>query len=76
VAASLHGLAHGAETPASGFVGYAVGFLAATAALHVMGVGMGLSIRRRLAERSHLALGSLGAALGVAGVYLFGQLAA
>jgi urease accessory protein len=76
VAASLHGLAHGVETPASGFAGYAVGFLAATAALHASGVGIGLSIRRWLAERGHLALGGLGAILGVAGVYLFGQLAA
>ncbi|MDR2155564.1 MAG: HupE/UreJ family protein [Burkholderiaceae bacterium] len=75
-AASLHGLAHGAETPASGFAGYAVGFLATTALLHVSGVGVGLSIRRWLAQRSHLALGSLGAALGIAGIWLFGQLAA
>lgn len=73
-AASLHGLAHGAETPASGFVGYAMGFLLTTTALHLGGVGMGLSIRRLLAERSTLALSSLGATLGGAGVYLFSQI--
>lgn len=75
-AASLHGLAHGAETPASGFAGYAIGFLATTAALHLGGVGVGLSIRRWLARRSGLALGGLGAVFGGAGLFLFGQLAA
>jgi urease accessory protein len=75
-AASLHGLAHGAETPATGFAGYAIGFIATTAALHLGGVGLGLSIRRWLAERSGLALGGLGALLGGAGLVLFGQLAA
>ena len=75
-AASLHGLAHGAETPTSGFAGYAIGFLATTALMHVSGVGAGLAIRRWLAARSGAALGGLGAGLGVAGLYLFGQLAA
>lgn len=73
-AASLHGLAHGAETPASGFAGYAVGFLMTTAALHLGGVGIGLSIRRLFAERRGIALGSLGALLGGAGLVLFAQL--
>ena len=70
-AASLHGLAHGAETPETGFAGYAVGFLLTTAALHLGGVGLGLSIRRWLAARSTMVLGGLGTVLGVAGVYLF-----
>ena len=72
-AASLHGLAHGAETPETGFAGYAIGFLLTTAVLHLGGVGLGLSIRRWLAARSSVVLGSLGAALGFAGVYLFTQ---
>ena len=72
-AASLHGLAHGAETPATGFAGYAVGFLLTTAALHLGGVGAGLAVRRWLAARSTVVLGGLGTALGVAGVYLFSQ---
>ena len=72
-AASLHGLAHGAETPDSGFAGYAVGFLITTAALHMSGVGIGLSIQRWLAERRQVALGGLGTAVGVAGLYLFTQ---
>lgn len=75
-AASLHGLAHGAETPATGFAGYAIGFLATTALMHLGGVGAGLAIRRWLAARSGLALGGLGALLGGAGLVLFGQLAA
>ena len=75
-AASLHGLAHGSETPESGFAGYAVGFLLTTALLHAGGVGLGLGIRRWLAERSGWALGGLGALLSAAGLYLFGQLAA
>jgi urease accessory protein len=76
VAASLHGLAHGSETPESGFAGYAIGFLVTTAALHTGGVGMGLAIKRWLARHSGVALGGLGAALSAAGLYLFGQLAA
>lgn len=75
-AASLHGLAHGAETPATGFAGYAAGFLLTTTALHIGGVGVGLAIRRWLAQRSGVVLGGLGTALGAAGLYLFGQLAA
>jgi urease accessory protein len=73
VAASLHGLAHGAETPETGFIGYAAGFLLTTAALHMSGVGIGLGIRRMLAERSTLVLGGLGALLSFSGLYLFSQ---
>lgn len=75
-ASSLHGLAHGSETPETGFAGYAAGFLLTTAALHIGGVLVGLGVRRTLAERAGWALGGFGAALSVAGVYLFGQLAA
>ena len=73
-AAALHGLAHGAETPASGFASYAIGFLMTTAALHFGGAAMGLTIRRLFAERRGIALGSLGALLGGAGLVLFTQL--
>ena len=75
-ASSLHGLAHGAETPATGFAGYAAGFMLTTAVLHIGGVGMGLAIRRWMGQRSGAVLGGLGAALGAAGLVLFGQLAA
>ena len=75
-ASSLHGLAHGAETPATGFAGYAAGFMLTTAVLHIGGAGVGLAIQRWLGARKGLVLGGLGTALGVAGVVLFGQLAA
>ncbi len=75
-ASSLHGLAHGAETPETGFMGYAAGFMLITAVLHTGGVGLGLAIQRWLGARKGLVLGGMGAALGAAGVYLFGQLAA
>lgn len=52
LAASLHGLAHGAETPETGFAMYAAGFLATTAMLHFGGVAAGLGIRRYLATRA------------------------
>ena len=75
-ASALHGLAHGAETPATGFAGYAAGFMLTTAVLHIGGVGMGLVIRRWMGQRSGAVLCGLGAALGAAGLVLFGQLAA
>ena len=74
VAASLHGLAHGAETPATGFAAYALGFVLTTAALHMSGVAMGLALRRWLAQRSTSMLAGVGGALSVAGVYLFSQI--
>jgi urease accessory protein len=70
VAASVHGLAHGAETPASGFAGYALGFLLTTAVLHATGVAAGLGIRRHLARQSAWLLAGAGGLLGGAGVYL------
>lgn len=75
IASSLHGLAHGSETPASGFAGYAAGFLITTAGLHIGGVVIGLAVKHGLGRRSGLALGSLGTALSATGVYLFTQLA-
>jgi urease accessory protein len=73
-AASLHGLAHGSEAPGANFAGYAAGFMLTTAALHLGGMGIGLAVRRLLAERRGLALSGLGTVLGGAGLYLFTQL--
>lgn len=55
----MHGHAHGAEGPASGLVAYGVGFVLATGALHLAGIGLGRLGVTRL-------LGSLTAAAGVA----------
>lgn len=72
-AASLHGLAHGAEAPDSSVAGYAIGFLLTTTFLHCAGIGLGLSMRHLLVQRSHVALRGLGAVLAGAGMYLFTQ---
>jgi urease accessory protein len=74
LAASLHGLAHGAETPESGFAGYAAGFLLTTTVLHLGGVATGLGIQRFLSKQTHWVTGGLGALVGGAGVYLLAQL--
>jgi len=74
LAASLHGLAHGAETPETGFAGYAVGFSLTTMMLHLFGIGLGLNIRRGLGARGGQVLTSLGGGLGIVGVYIFGQI--
>ena len=74
VAACLHGLAHGAETPAAGFATYAPGFLATTAALHFGGVAAGLGIRKTLAAKANWAMMGLGSLCGASGLYLFSQI--
>jgi len=73
-AASLHGLAHGAEAPASGFATYAIGFLATTVLLHITGAAAGLGIRRYLARQSTWLLAAAGSLLGAAGVVLASSL--
>lgn len=63
----LHGYAHGIELPASAAPAeYALGFLAATAALHLSGIMTGLAMRQRYAVLSRL----LGSAIAISGVYL------
>jgi urease accessory protein len=70
VAASLHGLAHGAEAPATGFAGYAIGFLLTTAVLHATGVAAALGLRRYMARQASWMLAVCGALLGGAGLVL------
>lgn len=66
-AALLHGLAHGAELPATaGFAGYAAGFLISTASLHALGLGAGQAMARAQAWLWRAA----GVALGSAGLWL------
>ncbi|RFO94917.1 urease accessory protein UreJ [Rhodoferax lacus] len=77
LAASLHGLAHGAELPASGLAGfgaYAAGFVLTTTLLHGGGVLFGLSMQRFMAQRAKVATAATGLVLGGAGLYLLQQL--
>lgn len=74
LASSMHGLAHGAETPDTGFAGYAAGFLLTTATLHLGGVAAGLGVRRYLARTENWVITATGTLLGGAGLYLFSQL--
>lgn len=63
---AAHGWAHGAEGPATGLVAYAAGFALVTAALHVLGIGLGLALGRLAGGRATRALGAVTAAAGVA----------
>ncbi len=63
----LHGYAHGLELPESAApVEYALGFLAATAALHLGGIAVGVATRQRHAALAKM----LGAAIAASGAYL------
>lgn len=66
VFALFHGFAHGAEMPASvsGFA-YAAGFVLATAALHLAGIGLGMGMQRMA---SAPLVRFAGVAIAVAGV--------
>ena len=74
LAASLHGLAHGAETPDTGFIGYAAGFLMTTTVLHMSGMAAALGIQRFVAGRKPWVTAGMGALFSGAGVYLLQQL--
>lgn len=63
----LHGYAHGLELPLSAAPAeYALGFLAATAALHLTGIAAGLTMRQHHALLSRL----LGSSIALSGAYL------
>ncbi|MGF6158420.1 urease accessory protein [Ensifer sp. KUDG1] len=46
VFALFHGHAHGAELGSAGALAFSVGFILATAALHVAGIGLGVTLQR------------------------------
>jgi urease accessory protein len=73
VSALAHGMAHGAEAPASGFATYAMGFLVTTAMLHFGGVAAGLGLRKFMARQAGAVVVTLGSALGMTGLYLVSQ---
>ncbi len=67
--AVFHGYAHGAEIPQTvALIDYAVGFMLATAALHVLGIGLGLSARGELSQKL---LRISGIAIGLTGAWLW-----
>jgi urease accessory protein len=70
--AVFHGHAHGAEMPADASgLGYAAGFMLATASLHVAGIGLGIAVGK-IGARSKLVLQAGGGAMALAGVALMG----
>ena len=71
LAASFHGLAHGAELPVGGvFAGYALGFVGTTALLHLAGLGLGAWAQRL----GGWAWRVLGAGLSLGGLALVAQI--
>jgi urease accessory protein len=67
--AIFHGHAHGAEMPASvSGIEYALGFMLATALLHMAGMGIGLGIGRIGLRTSELALRASGSVIALAGM--------
>jgi urease accessory protein len=70
--AIFHGNVHGNEMPVSASaLTYALGFLLATASLHVVGIGLGYGVGR-IGVRSRLALQAGGGAMALAGAALLG----
>ncbi len=65
--ALLHGYSHGVELPAeASALSYAAGFIAATAVLHLIGIGLGLSFNRLPVRFVARTAGGAIAVLGVA----------
>jgi urease accessory protein len=66
----LHGYAHGLELPESAApAAYALGFLIATASLHLGGIAAGVATRHRYTLLSRL----LGGAIAICGAFLLGS---
>lgn len=63
--ALFHGHAHGAEAPATGWLGYAAGFAVSTAVLHLVGIAIGLGLARFAGRIPVQALGVATAVLGI-----------
>ncbi|MGA0613627.1 HupE/UreJ family protein [Paracoccus sp. KR1-242] len=55
----MHGHAHGAEGPATGLAAYAAGFVLATSALHLAGIGLGRLGATRFLGAATAAAGAL-----------------
>ncbi|MGE4127747.1 MAG: HupE/UreJ family protein, partial [Hyphomicrobiaceae bacterium] len=71
VFALFHGHAHGSEGAAlASFAPYATGFVVATAALHIAGIGLGVGLDRIGTARGTWLRGAMGAAGALAGIML------
>jgi urease accessory protein len=69
--AVFHGHAHGQELPSlADPVGYSIGFVTMTGALHLSGIGIGLVDRLRGGKA---ALRAIGVAIAACGVWFLGQ---
>jgi urease accessory protein len=67
--AVFHGLAHGAEMPAmASGLGYGLGFLAATAALHGLGLALGFGLNEVAQETARRVARIGGALLSLSGL--------
>lgn len=70
--AVFHGHAHGTEMPATASgLAYGIGFVAATALLHAVGIGLSHTIRRAADQVAPMAIRAGGGAIAAAGVVLF-----
>lgn len=67
--ALFHGHAHGGELSEAGAASFAIGFMLATAALHALGIGLGLALTR-LQGRNGIITRAAGAATAIAGAAL------
>lgn len=73
-AASLHGLAHGAELPAgASFAAYALGFLGSTTVLHIAGLSLGAAVQKLQRSLQPTVWRSLGLTLGAAGLLMLAR---
>jgi urease accessory protein len=69
--AIFHGYAHGAEMPdAAGGLTYGLGFMLATALLHIVGIGLGLAAGRIGERYGAVAYRAVGCVVAVAGLGL------
>ncbi|MCX7302688.1 MAG: HupE/UreJ family protein [Rhodobacterales bacterium] len=66
LAGLFHGAAHGAEVGAAGAMQFGLGFVFATAALHVAGLGLGMDIGRSAVGSRVLGVGAAAAGIALA----------
>ena len=69
--AVFHGFAHGMEMPAgAGGLAFGAGFVAASMALHVVGIALGFAVRHVSTQTAPVAVRASGCAIAVAGLAL------